>query len=123
MHLVSIALTAQGIPFKLFTANRWVTGDHWCTAAETTDLAREFRINGVGPQLVGDWINSMFSLYREHIAALLSARDAQVATLASEHKSMNDALDDRTAEVLSAVDIDFGRDVDAALRDARPTLS
>jgi hypothetical protein len=119
VHLVSIALTAQGIPFKLFTANRWVTGDIWCTAAETVGLAREFRINGVGPQLVADWMNSMFSLYSDHIAVLLTARDAQVARLTSEHKSMIDALDDRTAEVLSAVDIGFGQDIEATLQDTR----
>src|SRR3546814_8384282 len=36
-HLVAIAMTPGGLPFRLFTVNRWVTGEVWYRAEDVID--------------------------------------------------------------------------------------
>jgi len=44
-HLIAISMTPQGLPFRLFTVNRWVTGEVWYSAGDVASLLERFDID------------------------------------------------------------------------------
>jgi hypothetical protein len=112
-HLVAIAIDARGAPTRLFTTNRWVTGEAWRSGEEVVRMLERFAIVRATPSWpVNRWIGAMIRLFRPHIAALIARRDSVVAAHGGET-----ALEDRAIEVTSALDIDVDRHV-AAIRAA-----
>lgn len=107
-HLVAISMGFHGSPIRLFTTNRWVTGEAWCDAHVVTRLLRHFHIGHHEPSpAVNAWINAMLVLFRPTVEALLHARDAVVADH-SPADSGTHAFDDKNLEVASIADIDVG---------------
>jgi hypothetical protein len=111
-HLVAIAMDARGAPTRLFTTNRWVTGEAWRTCDEVIRMLERFAIMRATPSWpVNRWIGAMIRLFRPHIAALIAERDSAVA------HGGEAALEDRAIEITSALDIDVERHI-AAIRSA-----
>jgi hypothetical protein len=121
-HLVAISMDASGMPIRLFTTNRWVTGETWYGAEDVVRMLDRFAI-GIGEpsRPLNDWITAMFALFRPQMRALLAARDAAIMHWRRRHRGKIHVFEDRRLEVTSAVDIDIEdqvRRIEAALRRA-----
>ena len=115
-HLIAIAMTKEGFPFRLFTVNRWVTGEVWYTAGDVTTLLDRFKIDHTRPSWpVNRWVTGMVALFKPQIAALVEARDRAVADWAEAHPDV-DVYEDRELEVTSYFDISVEDHVRAVAR-------
>ncbi len=115
-HLIAIAMTKEGFPFRLFTVNRWVTGEVWYTAGDVTTLLDRFKIDHTRPSWpVNRWVTAMVALFKPQIAVLLEARDRAVADWAKAHPDI-DVYEDRELEVTSYFDISVEDHVRAVAR-------
>lgn len=116
-HLVAISCDKQGDPIKLFTTNRWVTGEVWYRAADVVRMLSYFRIDHVRPSwAVNIWITGMITLFRPQIRALVQQRDRVVDSWAAENDS-NNVYEDRALEVTAECPISVADQI-AALRKA-----
>jgi len=115
-HLVAIAMTPAGLPFRLFTVNRWVTGEVWYEAEDVIRLLDVFKIDHAQPSWpVNRWITAMVRLYKPQIADLLRARDRKVAAWRDSNPD-SDVFEDRDLEVTSFLDISLDRQVQGVAR-------
>jgi hypothetical protein len=104
-HLVAIALDAQGEPVRLFTTNRWVTGETWYRADDVVRMLDCFTLGAPGRATVlNRWIDAMIGLFRPQISALLRARDATV--MAWHQRRRSNVFEDTRLEITSSLDID-----------------
>ncbi|MEQ8354385.1 MAG: hypothetical protein RH942_02515 [Kiloniellaceae bacterium] len=104
-HLIAIAMTPGGVPFRLFSVNRWVTGEVWYKADDVIRLLDVFKIDHTQPSWpVNRWVSAMIQLFKPQIADLLRARDRKVA-LWQEQAPDSDVFEDRDLEVTSFLDI------------------
>jgi hypothetical protein len=111
-HLVAIAVDAEGAPLRLFTTNRWVTGETWYAAADVVAMLDRFVVDLARPSWpLNCWISALFRLFRPHMAALLRARDDAVMSWRRRHRGKVHVLEDRRLEVTSALDIDVGAEI------------
>lgn len=105
-HLVAIALDPRGEPVRLFTTNRWVTGETWYRAEDVIAMLDRLQVTrGGGPELVNRWLGAMVQLFRPEIAALLHERDAAVTAWRRRRRS--NVFEDPRCEILSSRDIDL----------------
>jgi len=115
-HLVAIAMDKHGLPFRLFTVNRWVTGEVWYTADDVIAMLDCFEIDHTKPSWpVNHWITHMVHLFRPQIVDLIRRRDAVVAAWQAQHPARN-VFADRALEITSYVDIDIDDQVAAVTR-------
>lgn len=99
VHLIGISMNAYGWPIGLFATNHWVCGGAWLPASTVINMLPGFRIDHAYPSWpVNRWMGAMMVLFRPHIEALLSHRDAVIEAWASIHPE-NDAFEDRELEV------------------------
>ena len=78
-HLVAIAIDPRGEPIRLFTTNRWVTGETWYRADDVIRMLDCFKFAEIDPPAVlNRWVSAMIQLFRPQIARLLKQRDATV---------------------------------------------
>ncbi|HUK08160.1 MAG TPA: hypothetical protein VLX09_09860 [Stellaceae bacterium] len=121
-HLVAIAMDSHGRPIRLFTTNRWVTGETWYAAADAVRMLDRFRVDVPGPApLVSRWITAMFILFRPEMAELLIARDAGIMSWRRRHRGKVHVFEDRRLDVAASIDIDLDAHlsrVEAAFRRA-----
>lgn len=104
-HLIAISCDRQGDPIKLFTTNRWVTGEYWYRAGDVIRMLNYFSIDHVRPSwAVNIWLSNMLVLFRPQIRNLIEERDRVVENWAAEHDSA-DVYEDRDLEVTSECDI------------------
>ena len=117
-HLIAISMDRRGFPIKLFTTNRWVTGEYWYSASDVIKLLDYFLIDHAQPSWpVNMWVGAMIGLYRPQIEALIEVRDEAVEIWAKGKKPDN-VYEDRDLEVTSEIDIDVAdqiSDIRAAL--------
>ncbi len=105
-HIVAISMDRSGMPVRLFTTNRWVTGEVWYEAVDVARFIGRFAIDLAPPRRPVDrWVGYMLALFRPQIAGLLQARDAKVAAWQQAHPDRN-AYEDRELEVTSMAEID-----------------
>src|SRR6185437_4044242 len=79
-HLIAIAVDGHGEPMRLFTTNRWVTGETWYRAADAIRMIDRFVLSGTETTLLLDrWLGALVRLYRPEIEWLLQRRDEAVA--------------------------------------------
>lgn len=105
-HLVAIAMDDWGYPVALFTTNRWVTGETWYPAPVVADLASRFCIDHANPSWpVNRWITAMLRLFRPHIDALLTHRDAAIEAW-QQALPGRDVFEDRQLEVIGYLPVD-----------------
>ncbi len=109
-HLVAIAMDAGGTPLRLFTTNRWVTGETWHRAADVIAMLDRFVIAPAGPApLLNRWITAMIGLFRPEIATLLELRDKTVMDWRMRRRGKVHVFEHRKLEITSALDIDLAR--------------
>lgn len=108
IHLVAIAMDRAGRPLRLFTTNRWVTGETWYGAADVAASLDRFVIGGKLASPLGHWLTAMLGLFRPTIVRLLAERDAAVMDFRRRRRSKVHVLEDRRLEITSsaAVDVD-----------------
>jgi hypothetical protein len=115
-HLVAISMDRAGRPTRLFTTNRWVTGETWYDADSVIAMLDRFRIDHARPSWPTNiWITSMIRLFRPQIQTLLRLRDRAIASWQQEHGGEN-VYEDRRLELTSAVDISVDEQIAALTR-------
>jgi len=117
-HLIAISMNPVGHPFRLFTVNRWVTGEVWYSAADVIALLDRFAIDHTWPSWpVNRWVGAMVSLFHPQIVALVQARDRTIERWVAEQPNAGSAheevFEDREREIASYLDIDLQRQVTA----------
>jgi len=112
-HLIAISMDGEGEPFRLFTVNRWVTGEVWYEAEDVCRLLDGFKIGHAQPSWpTNRWITAMVTLFKPQIRTLVAARDRCVADWQSDHPD-GDTYEDRDLEVTSYVDISVEQQLEA----------
>ncbi len=112
-HLIAISMTPAGLPFRIFTVNRWVTGEIWYSAEDVSVLLDYFKIDHAQPSWpVNRWITGMVQLYKPQIIDLVEARDRKIAQWQQLYAD-RDVFEDRDLEVTSYLDIDLDRQIQA----------
>jgi hypothetical protein len=123
-HLVAISMDRSGAPIKLFTTNRWVTGETWYAAHDVAAMLGRFDVRINKPSWpVNRWLSAMLRLFRPEIETLLQERDACIRTWREAHPEVADVYEDRKLEVTSEIAIDIEdqvRALEAALAQPRP---
>jgi hypothetical protein len=100
-HLIGISMDRAGFPVRLFTTNRWVTGETWYEAADVVRILDRFEIDLALPSWpVNVWIGCMLRLFRPDIEELVRERDRAVADRRARPGG-RDPLEDRGLEVAS----------------------
>lgn len=104
-HFIGIAMDRAGYPIRLFTTNRWVTGETWYTAKSVASMLDRFEMDLASPSWpVNIWITSMLQLFQPEIRELVIKRDQAVADWQSRHQDRN-VFEDRDLEITSILDI------------------
>ena len=118
-HLIAISMDSAGLPIKIFTTNRWVTGEIWYDAANVKMMLPCFEMDHAQPSWpVNIWLTSMLMLFRPQIQTLIDARDEVVDAWATSHPEEN-VYEDRNLEVTTEIMID----VDSQINLVRTCLS
>ena len=105
-HIVAISMDKRGVPLRLFTTNRWVTGETWYPAPDVIRMAERFEIDHAYPSWpTNRWITACLQLFRPQIAWLLHDRDRRLAAHAAAHAD-RDPYADRSLETISELPID-----------------
>ena len=113
-HLIAVSCDKQGDPIKLFTTNRWVTGEIWYKAEDVIRMLGYFQIDHVRPSwAVNIWITNMLILFRPQIRALIEERDSVVDNWAAENNS-GDVYEDRALEVTAECTVSVEGQIAAA---------
>jgi hypothetical protein len=100
-HLVGISMDRAGLPIRLFTTNRWVTGETWYASGDVARMLDCFTIDHARPSwVVNRWITALIRLFRPQIIELLEARDAEIARWRDMRPGTN-IHEDRDLEVVS----------------------
>jgi len=105
-HLVALAVDGRGEPLRLFTTNRWVTGETWYRADDVIRMLDRFRVRGGrSSALLNRWIGALVRLYQTEIAGLLRERDQ--AIVEQRWRWRGNVLEDPRLEITSSLDIDL----------------
>jgi hypothetical protein len=105
-HLVAVAVDAGGEPVRLFTTNRWVTGESWYSAEDVIRMLGHFTLaGGDGPSLVNRWLSAVMALFRPQIASLLRLRDE--AVIGWRRRRRTNVFEDSRLEITSSFDVDL----------------
>ena len=107
-HVIGISMDKAGRPIRLFTVNRWVTGESWYTAKDICAMLDLYSITHAVPSWpTNRWIGAMIRLYRPQIEWLLRERDESVRLWQLGNiDSETPVYEDRKLEVTSQLDID-----------------
>lgn len=112
-HIVGISMDIYGQAFRLFTTNRWVTGETWFDAPDVIRLVDGFRIDHTQPSWpTNRWISAMVTVFRPQIEALIHARDIAMTAWAEQHPDET-IHDDRNLNVTSEMWISLDEQLDA----------
>jgi len=106
-HLIAIAIDPAGEPARLFTTNRWVTGETWYRADDVIRMLDRFSLDAAEPAgFVSFWLAAMVRLYRSEIANLLRERDEAVMNPIRRRRRI-DVFEDPKLEITSSRGIDL----------------
>jgi hypothetical protein len=102
-HLVALGMDHEGRLARLFTVNRWVTGDTWIAASPLAALLPRFDLQLAKPDyLANRWLTAVLAVYHDDIIELLHRRDEALAARGGET-----LLEDRSIEILSERPVDL----------------
>lgn len=101
-HLVGISMTREGLPVRLFTTNKWVTGETWRSAEDIIRLLDRFTIDLSRPSWpLNRWLTAMLVLFRRDIEELIHERDNRIECWRRNYPG-RDAFEDRGLEITSS---------------------
>jgi uncharacterized protein DUF6969 len=121
-HLVALAVDAAGEPLRLFTTNRWVTGETWYRADDVIRMLDRFHLESERPSiLLNRWIGALIRLFQPEIAKLLHDRDQ--AILEQRWRWRGNVLEDPRLEITSSVEIDLDAHLAAVEQRANPSAA
>ena len=104
-HLIAISMDPTGLPIRLFSTNRWVTGETWYKADDVCKLVDLFDIDHAQPSWpVNRWITAVLRLFHPQIVELIRARDARVKEWSASHNGDN-VYEDRDLEITAVADV------------------
>lgn len=104
-HLVAVSVTPAGLPHRLFTTNRWVTGETWYKAADVIAMLGRFSIELDTPSRhLNKWLTSMLVVFGPQIERLLIERDEVIDRWQADHPEAN-VFEDRRLEITSSLEI------------------
>ena len=105
-HLVAIAIDDRGRLCRLFTTNRWVTGETWYPADDVIAMLDRFQLgDDLPPVAANRWLGAVVQLFRPQIAALLRARDE--AVMAWRRRRRTHVFEDPRLEIASSLEVDL----------------
>ncbi len=91
-HLIGISMDKRGHPIRLFTVDRWVTGESWYAAGDAIALLDRFAITHAVPGWpVNRWIGAMVRLFRPQIEWLAARTRRRGAGVAGRQSGLRDA--------------------------------
>ena len=100
-HLAGISLDARGQPIRLFTTNRWVTGETWRQAIEVEQALARFAVQTRGRMApVARWLTALVHLYTPQLVRLVRRRDAVMARR-SARQGWEALCEDRRLDVVT----------------------
>ncbi len=108
-HLVAVSFDPNGLPVRIFTTNRWVSGEWMYPAKDVIPLLDEYAMVGKDYELTSRWLCALLKLYRPQIEWALHERDRKIAELGANNP---DFAEDKAIEVLSAVEFDLAAQID-----------
>lgn len=115
-HIVGISMDKFGFPTRLFTTNRWVTGESWYKADDVVRMIDLFIIDHSTPSWpTNRWIGSMMRLFRPQIEWLLHERDDAIRIWQAGHPD-SVVYEDHDLEVPSVVDISIDKQTERVRR-------
>jgi hypothetical protein len=121
-HLVALAVDLDGEPLRLFTTNRWVTGETWYRADDVIRMLDRFRLRTERPSaLLNRWLGALVGLFQPEIATLLKDRDQ--AILEQRWRWRGDVLEDPRLEIPSSIAIDLAARLAAVKDRASPRVA
>jgi len=105
-HLIGISMDRYGRPLRLFTTNRWVTGEDWRQADDVIPMLDRFSVDVAQPhRALNRWLTALMRLFRPNIVDLIRARDR---VLARRHPCAGcDVHEDRALHVISEAPVDL----------------
>jgi hypothetical protein len=107
-HLIAVAIDARGEPIRLFTTNRWVTGETWYGANDMIRMLESFELRTGAPSaLLNRWLTSLVRLFLPEIAMLLRQRDKAVQDWQWRWSRRGHVFEDTRLEIASSFDIDL----------------
>ncbi|MCC9626097.1 hypothetical protein LPB41_30880 [Thalassospira sp. MA62] len=112
-HLVAFSMDEFGYCQRIFTTNRWVTGEVWYDSADVIGMLDGFIIDHAQPSWpVNRWVSGMMVLFGPQIERLITERDMVVADWSANH-SDRDVYEDRALEVTTITDVSVPEQVRA----------
>jgi hypothetical protein len=106
-HLLAIAIDRSGEAVRLFTTNRWVTGETWYRAEDVIRMLDCFSLDSAEPAgVVNRWLAAIVRLYQPEIAMLLRKRDEAVMDPLRRRRKI-DVFEDPKLEITSSLSIDL----------------
>ena len=104
-HIIGISMDAQGMPIRLFTTNRWVTGEAWYKARDIVKMIGFYSIEHAQPSWpTNRWVSGMVRLFWPQIIMLIQARDMCIDVWEKQNPGQ-DVFEDRSLEVTSQADV------------------
>jgi hypothetical protein len=121
VHLAALSIHGSGVPKRLFTTNRWVTGEWMYEARAVAPLVDRFAIRSDKRfHLTSRWLSALLRLFHPQIAWLLQERDRAIGERRAS--GATDFTEDQTVEAVSVIEIDVDAQLAALDRawEARP---
>ncbi|HEV8031981.1 MAG TPA: hypothetical protein VGP42_13270 [Stellaceae bacterium] len=118
-HLAAVAIDARGEPIRLFTTNRWVTGETWYSVDDMIRMLDRFELRTDAPSAVlNRWIGALVHLFQPEITVLLRNRDKAVQEWQWRWGRRGHVFEDTRLEITSSFDIDLEARLSAVERAA-----
>ena len=106
-HIIGISMDAKGMPIRLFTTNRWVTGEAWYKARDVVKMIGLYSIDHTQPSWpTNRWVSGMVRLFWPQIIMLVQARDMCIQAWEKQNPGQ-DVFEDRNLEVTSQAEVDI----------------
>lgn len=120
-HLVAVAIDARGEPIRLFTTNRWVTGETWYSAGDMIRMLDRFELRADAPSaLLNRWLGALVRLFQPEITVLLRNRDKTIQDWQWRWGRRGPVFEDTRLEIASSFDIDLEARLAAIEHAAKP---
>lgn len=106
-HLIGISLDQKGMPVRIFTTNRWVTGEKFQWADRVLQYVHDFELKASGRiSPVARWLSAFIVLFEKDIMDVVLARDLRLAAL-SEQLSLKTVLNMKEHHILTQCNINL----------------